>query len=158
MKKLNLLAIALLFTMTAKAHEYKSTTEKQRVTNILKEACKARKNISKCLENSTNFEELATCGSTIENQFPDGYSEIDIENLIEKNGKLIFSYRIVLDDQHTSSWSSPLQINLSSCVDNEFNKISADDLSKNFMNAIYPATKKCTLLLYDEINKLQDCE
>ena len=159
MKKLNLLAIALLFTMTAKADHTKSTMTASE-KSILQEVCEERRGVSKCFEDSANFEELLSCESATgtEYQFPDEYSETDIEDLIGENSDQVFSYRIVLDDQHDHIWSAPFKADFESCVENEMGKISKDDLLSNLMNAIYPATKACMLLIHNEIDRIQDCE
>ena len=63
MKKINVLAIALLFTMTAKSDQ--TTASNQEIDSVLKEVCESRKDEDKCWENSTNFKEVVNCAEDV---------------------------------------------------------------------------------------------
>ena len=66
MKKINLLAVALFFTVTTKAHADHLGLY---LEPIIDKVCEIRKNFSTCVENSTNAKEMSSCGS-------DGYYNI----------------------------------------------------------------------------------
>ena len=62
MKKINLLAVILFFTMTAGADD-SANLKQQYASYITHKACAARNNFSTCIENSTNAKEMSSCES-----------------------------------------------------------------------------------------------
>ena len=151
MKKLNLLVIALLFTMTAKADS--STAATSETSSILKEFCKPRKNFIKCVEKSTNTDNFYSCElsyvQSLEKKIKKHkvtYEELFDYKMGDTEGK--FLYSIGFNNGYVFHASFPIQ------VDPSCNKASELEISNP---SHFKHLKMCLVVMTNTMSKLQDC-
>ncbi|MGI9549211.1 MAG: hypothetical protein ACR2M7_04470 [Bdellovibrionales bacterium] len=154
MKKINLLVIALLFTMTAKADSSTVTTPPT-ASSILQEVCKARKTFNTCVENSTNPNNIKICAAAYDHYVAKDLSKkynIDYTEAIDfEIGKTkgLFSYNITFDSvSNIDYYYYEIQIE-SSC-----NKAYDSKVSKS---SHFKYLKTCITSTNHTMSKLQNC-
>ena len=175
MKKINLLAVILFFTMTAGAGHSKDANKQLYTSYTISKTCLARKNFSTCIENSTNAKEMLACESNYHKLLKiDNVRYRERVNYQMGDTKALFEYKIfprnILPDIKLEPFfihHDVVQID-SSCNEIKINKrasfnvgIIRSEIFKRILKADNPnrfsSVKMCALSVASEMNRVQKC-